>query len=123
MTSASIHKILPLSSKVLVANSGVGFEALIHGKQVYSFAASEYELATYVLSSLEQIEQVFLNVDQINNTWINKFVYHYLKNCCFDARNSNDIDDKLSCSVASVLNNTWSELAPKHQSALLKIKG
>ncbi len=107
-TSASIHKILPLCSSVLVANSGVGFEALIHGKRVYSFGSSEYELATTSLKSISDIEQIFsFNQSTINSTLINRFVYYFLKRCCFNVNDANDIDNKLQRAIDAVNRDAW----------------
>lgn len=108
-TSASIHKILPLCSSVLVANSGVGFEALIHGKQVYSFGNSEYELATTTLNSVADIEQVFSTQISTNSTWCNRFVYYFLTQYCFNVKNANDIDKKLQKAVDALNSDTWLE--------------
>jgi hypothetical protein len=106
ITSASIHKILPNASKVLVANSGVGLEALIHGKQVFSFARSEYELATHRIDSLDELERVFLSLQFIDNSWMDRFIYYFLNECCFDARNTDCIDVKLNM-VIKILNDEW----------------
>jgi len=106
-TSASIHKILPLCSSVLVANSGVGFEALIHGKQVFSFGSSEYELATTPLNSIGDIDQVFSNQITLNTAWINRFVYYFLTQCCFNVNDAKDIDNKLQRAIDISNSGNW----------------
>lgn len=42
VSAASVHRLIPAARAVLVANSGVGLEALIHGRPVLAMAASEY---------------------------------------------------------------------------------
>lgn len=109
ITSASIHKILPLCRSVLVANSGVGFEALIHGKQVYSFGHSEYELVTNSLNSISDVEQIFSTQTVISPDLINRFIYYFLRQCCFNVKDANDIDKKLQKSIDALISGTWLE--------------
>ena len=59
VTDGSIHELIDRCRAVLVSNSGVGFQALIHGKRVYSLADSEYGHLTKRIESLEDLSQVF----------------------------------------------------------------
>jgi hypothetical protein len=58
VSEGSIHKLIPASRAVLVSNSGVGLQALIHGKTVYSLARSEYAHMTTAVMDLEGLEAV-----------------------------------------------------------------
>lgn len=60
VSRASIHPLIASCRAVLVSNSGVGVEALIHGKQVFSLARSEYAHMTHRLSTLDELESVLL---------------------------------------------------------------
>lgn len=59
VSDASIHDLIGASTAVLAANSGVGVQALIHGKPVFTVAASEYAHMTTPLTSLEALDTVF----------------------------------------------------------------
>lgn len=52
---ASVHDLIERSETVLVANSGVGLQALIHGKPVFSLAGSEYAHMTTPLETLSDL--------------------------------------------------------------------
>jgi len=55
----SVHALIPRSRAVLVMNSGVGLEALVHGATVYSLAVSEYAHLTHRLGRLDDLPMVF----------------------------------------------------------------
>jgi hypothetical protein len=76
----SVHDAISRCEGVIVANSGVGFEALLHLKPVYSFARSEYMACTQQIESLDALSLVQpYKVDAIQ---IKKFLYYYLKRVC-----------------------------------------
>ncbi|HSR71287.1 MAG TPA: hypothetical protein VLL72_02800, partial [Kiloniellales bacterium] len=45
-SEASVHDLIAHSAAVYVINSGVGFEALLHGKPVVTFGRAEYDAVT-----------------------------------------------------------------------------
>jgi hypothetical protein len=93
-TQSSITSLLPLCSSVLVGNSGVGLEAIIYGKPVFSFAGSEYEMAAYQIANLKDIRMAFSRtIKEHPNGY--RFGHYFLSERCFDARNIDDIREKL----------------------------
>ena len=60
ISDSSVHKLIEASRCILVSNSGVGLQALIHGKTVYSLARSEYAHMTLPIASLDDIARVFV---------------------------------------------------------------
>lgn len=44
--NVSIHQLISLSRSVVVVNSGVGMESLLHGKPVVTFGSAEYDCVT-----------------------------------------------------------------------------
>ncbi|WP_442577936.1 capsular polysaccharide export protein, LipB/KpsS family [Mesorhizobium sp. ASY16-5R] len=60
ISDASVHQLIPAARSVVVLNSGVGLEALIHGAAVYSLAASEYRHLTRPVDDLRDLEDAFL---------------------------------------------------------------
>ncbi|MDQ6437394.1 hypothetical protein RB623_25350 [Mesorhizobium sp. LHD-90] len=62
ISDASVHQLIPAARSVVVLNSGVGLEALIHGAAVYGLAASEYRHLTKPVDDLRDLEDAFLAV-------------------------------------------------------------
>lgn len=60
ISDASVHQLIPAARSVVVLNSGVGLEALIHGAAVYGLAASEYRHLTKPVDDLRDLEVAFL---------------------------------------------------------------
>ncbi|MFN4296658.1 MAG: hypothetical protein ACK4FB_07420 [Brevundimonas sp.] len=59
VSDASVHDLITSSGAVVAANSGVGVQALIHGKPVFTVAGSEYAHMTTPLSGLEEMAAAF----------------------------------------------------------------
>ena len=59
VSDASVHDLIGASTAVLAANSGVGVQALIHGKPVFTVAGSEYAHMTTPLANLDDLDSVF----------------------------------------------------------------
>ncbi|NKN36854.1 hypothetical protein HFC70_10865 [Agrobacterium sp. a22-2] len=55
----SIHGLISNACAVCVVNSSVGAEALLHGKPVYTFGASEYQAATFQIRARGDFARVF----------------------------------------------------------------
>lgn len=108
VSGASINQLIPKCSKVVVANSGVGFEALIHQKQVLSFAKSEYSIASNNFTSLKDLEQM-LQIENYNNVFAIKYVFYFLNKLCFDARDPAAIERFLNLVLFCLENDFWCE--------------
>jgi len=107
VTTASITRLLPSCSAVLVGNSGVGLEALVYGKPVYSFAASEYELVTHPIRHLDELESIFAAGEHVRHRDAYRFVRYYLAECCFDARSADDTRKKIARIVRDAESGRW----------------
>jgi capsule polysaccharide modification protein KpsS len=97
ITEADIHKIIPNCKAVITVNSGVGLEALIMGKKVFTTGRAEYSPASIMLSETSSFiglaKELEIDVD-IN--FINKFLYLYFKKHLLDAYSSSISDlDKI----------------------------
>ena len=80
LSCESIHRLIARSRAVFVGNSGVGFEALLHAKPVFSFAHSDYHHATFP-SALSEIGDYMEKIDAFDDErrrLIRQFVVHYL---------------------------------------------
>ena len=70
---ASIHELIQKSTAVFTVNSGVGLEALLHSKRVYTFGNADYASAAekivfggYMNNAIESVEVIFKNLLQNN---------------------------------------------------------
>lgn len=59
ISGASVHRLIAAARGVLVANSGVGLEALIHGRPVLAMAASEYRHMALAIDPATDLERIF----------------------------------------------------------------
>lgn len=59
VTQESIHGLISNACAVCVVNSSVGAEALLHGKPVYTFGASEYQAATFAIKARGEFARIF----------------------------------------------------------------
>ena len=82
ISSRNIHELISASSGVFVINSGVGFEALIHGKPVVTFGNCDYQLATFSADrrSLNQAQEYIQNYSPEQQAFASKFIYNYYTN-------------------------------------------
>lgn len=80
--TGSIHTAFDRSRRVIVGNSGVGFEALLRGKHVATFGASDYEVATERLRTLIDVRKWLEGSESIQSLdaiKVQEFLYYYLK--------------------------------------------
>ena len=71
----SVHKLIAGARYIYTVNSGSGFEALMHGKTVYTSGESDYTPVTITVKSLEEIvETAYSNIP-------NYKIIHYLRYC------------------------------------------
>lgn len=95
-TTMSLTKILPKCSSVFVANSGAGFEGLIYGKPVFSFSASEYDMAAHRIYYPHQIDYIFTNHhSHHSDVCADSFIDYFINTMCFDSRSIEEIKERI----------------------------
>lgn len=77
VVNRNIHSIISHVDRVLTVNSGVGFEALLHGVPVFTTGKSDYEWVTYNIDSRESLSDIFKSVT-VNTGERMKFLYYFL---------------------------------------------
>ncbi len=102
ISNASIHQHLNGCRSVIVANSGVGMEALMYAKPVFSFAASEYELATTPITSLQELEVAFAAELPDTSVRAAQYLYYYLEQCCFSIYDTATVQRQVGRVLASI---------------------
>jgi len=108
-SDASVSRLLAGARSVIVANSGVGLEALVHRKPVHAFASSEYALATRRIGQLPDVRAAFSDAFEPPPIAPEHFVHFYLKELCFDARAEHTIDRMLDLAQRSAEREIWCE--------------
>lgn len=103
VSNASIHRHIEGCNSVIVANSGVGMEALLYGKPVFSFAASEYELATTPISRMEELESAFAPLPVDHTARAARFLTYYLDRCCFSIYEPASLDARIDEALSKVV--------------------
>lgn len=96
----SIHEIIPDSSAVFVVNSGVGFEALLHNKLVYTSGRCDYHWATRVLSHPKQLKDIDKKIREPFDLESNiKFSYYMLKRYFVEVSDYDAIERRITYCV------------------------
>lgn len=91
-----VVKLINNSKAVLCCNSGVGFEALILGKQVFCFGESEWYAITKKISSLEDVYSVFNNEISVITNYQKQFICYLLDQYWVDANDAAAIEKKIT---------------------------
>lgn len=85
----NIHDMIIHSIGVVTLNSGVGFESLLHGKNVITAALSEYRLATDYVETEADLVRALRNLNQPHDIERTKrFMYLYMRRCIEHANHS-----------------------------------
>ncbi|WP_380054337.1 hypothetical protein ACFE33_13430 [Falsihalocynthiibacter sp. SS001] len=88
-TDASVHQVLDKAYAVMGANSGVLFEALIHGKPVISFGTSDYRQLTSQVNHAAKIPAAIDTIKIADQDSVARFIGWYMNDYCVHAE---DID-------------------------------
>lgn len=100
----NIHEVIKRATGVFTINSGVGFEALIHGKPVATFGDCDYRYATYNadVRSTELARNHVYDYTAANCSMAYKFIWWYLNKYAYDVNDIN-INDRLKVYLKGVV--------------------
>jgi len=85
---SNIHKFLEKANCVILANSGSGFEAMMHHKPIIAWGYPEYHWVSYNLRHLADLIRA-VKLDWFNEKLSDKFLYWYCeKYCIFDQQST-----------------------------------
>jgi hypothetical protein len=105
-STASVHDLIAHSEAVYVVNSGVGFEALLHGKPVVTFGQVEYDAVTIHgdLNDLDRAWQTVRRSDPERRLLSYKrFVDWYCRRHCVDLGDAEATERRLDALVEEVV--------------------
>lgn len=95
--NSSIHLLIKHSAAVFTVNSGVGSEALMYFKPVYTFGECDYQSAAIPIRSEEQFFKMPLEPKkQLSDIDIIKFLYFYRNNYLIDLSNKDSLRKKFN---------------------------
>lgn len=100
--SGSIHDIIPDAAAVVVMNSGVGFEALLHKKHVFASGFSDYHWVAHNMFSKKNIQAIpNIMKQKVDEEKIIKFVYYILNHVLVDINDLDSIERKMQQVIRS----------------------
>lgn len=95
---SNVHKFIEGANCVILANSGAGFEVMMHNKPIIAWGFPEYHWIAYDLRHLCDLRRA-LKLDWFNKEKSDKFLYWYMtKYCFFDQDSANRRVKELLCS-------------------------
>lgn len=101
ISTTSIHALIAKAECVVGANSGVLFEALIQGKPVISYGASEFARITQRVTSYEGLFDAVSAPQPVDREYREKFIYWYLEKHCIKAGDVLGIKAKIENALLS----------------------
>jgi hypothetical protein len=113
ISNASVHSLLAGARSVVTINSGVGFEALIHGKPVFSAGKSDYESVTTPLRDLDDVRRCFAGIDW-DAARARRFVYFYLTHYCVNGADVESLRLRIQQAVESSIRITAPQGSADH---------
>lgn len=97
----NIHNFIKKANCVFLANSGSGFECLMHHKPIIAWGYPEYRHVCYDLRHLADIHRA-IKLDWFNSDKQDKFLYWYLEKYCF--YNQQSCDNRVKYLLSKVSN-------------------
>jgi len=99
LSDASVHTLIAGARAVVTVNSGVGFEALVHGKPVFTAGVADYDLVTHQLHGEDDVGRCF-DATEWDAALVRRFVFHYLREYCVNGDDAGSIRQRVEHAVA-----------------------
>lgn len=101
LTEASIHQLFTKSASVVGGNSGVLFEAALSGVPVFSFAESDFDMATTRIESAEDLDWVFDDMAEFEMPPERvRFLGWYLERYCIVGGDPDGFEERLRLALS-----------------------
>ncbi len=100
ISELSINQLLPGAERVVVINSTVGLEALIHGRPTLTFAASEYAPLTTRIADIDDIRRALTSPPWFDDVKVAQFLHYFFEHYCVQAQDENAVLRKLQESLS-----------------------
>lgn len=100
VSNGHIHDLIQHAQSVVVINSGVGMEALLQNKPVFTLGAADYRFATYEVSFVEDLVPAFNGpTPKLTQELMNQFIALYFGAYCIDASNPKSIEGNIAIAL------------------------
>lgn len=104
VTDASIHNLIPKARAVFTVNSGVGFEALMYRRRVFTTGFSDYVQVTDRLFKPVTTSDIIDVMDTpVDRERINKFLFYMMNYYFVDARCKDSIRQRVNLALSEYL--------------------
>ena len=98
--TGSLHQLIAKSSAVYTINSSAGFEALLHGKRVFTTGHCDYHWATTTLKTDEDIKNSVTLIEQpVDKDRIIKFLHYCFNHYFMNVNDEKSIEQKIQKAV------------------------
>jgi hypothetical protein len=95
-----IHDLIHNAQSVVVTNSGVGMEAVLQNKPVFTVGASDYRWATHEVGYVEELVSAFREPSpKLNPDQLNQFITLYFGAHCIDATKPKTIEGNIAIAL------------------------
>ncbi len=99
--TGSIHKIIAGATAVYTVNSGSGFEALLHGKRVFTSGDSDYHWATTTVKNKQDLQDTMHLIEEpVDKDEILKFLHYALNEYFIHIDDEQAIKDRIELAIS-----------------------
>ena len=99
--TGSLHKIIAGAAAIYTVNSGSGFEALLHGKRVFTSGKCDYHWVTTTVKNKQDLRDTMHLVEEpVNEDEILKFLHYALNEYFVNVHDEQKIKDRIELAVS-----------------------
>ena len=99
--TGSLHKIVAGAAAVYTVNSGSGFEALLHGKRVFTSGHCDYHWATTPVKNKQDLQDTMHLIEKpVNKDEILKFLHYALNECFVHVNDEQEIKKRIKFAIS-----------------------
>lgn len=99
--TGSMHKIIDGATAVYTVNSGSGFEALMHGKRVFTSGKSDYHWVTTTVKNKQDLQDTMHLIEEpVNKDEILKFLHYALNEYFVSLHDKQRIKNRIELAVS-----------------------
>ncbi|MBK0024201.1 hypothetical protein IAE29_21650 [Ochrobactrum sp. S46] len=108
-SQANVHDLIEHCSSVIAVNSGVGLEALIHGKPVYACGLSEWYPASHRIKDAAELRLAFNKIQPEANNKSISYIGYLLSEYWIDGLDFHAVSERMKLCLGEILVNKAKE--------------
>lgn len=99
--TGSMHKIIAGAAAIYTVNSGSGFEALMHGKRVFTSGKSDYHWVTTTVKNKQDLQDtIHLIEEPVDKDGIFRFLHYALNEYFVNIHDKQTIKDRIELAIS-----------------------